>query len=43
MQTCGDYKHIAGTECPYIFRTLEAAFTDFLADIKAIQNEDNTP
>lgn len=39
----GDHKHIAGTECPYIFRSLEAAFTDFLADIKTIQNEDSTP
>lgn len=39
----GDHKHITGTECPYIFRTLESAFTDFLTDIETILNEDNTP
>ena len=39
----GDHKHIRGTECPYIFRTLEAAFSDFLVDIETIQNEDKTP
>lgn len=39
----GDHKHIAGTECPYIFRTLEAAFADFLADINAILNGSNAP
>jgi hypothetical protein len=32
----GDHKHIGGIECPYIFRTLEAAFTDFLADIETV-------
>jgi hypothetical protein len=35
----GDHKHIGGIECPYIFRTLEAAFTDFLADIETVLHE----
>jgi hypothetical protein len=37
----GDHKHIGGTECPYIFRSLEAAFTDFNADINIILNGSN--
>ena len=39
----GDHKHIAGTECPYIFRTLESAFMDFLTDIETIRKKDNEP
>ena len=39
----GDHKQIRGREFPYIFRTLEASFTDFLADIETILNKDNTP
>lgn len=35
----GDHKHISGTECPYLFRSLEAVFEDFLADIDAMMNE----
>lgn len=35
----GDHKHFGGIECPYIFRTLEAAFTDFLADIETVLHE----
>jgi len=37
----GDHKHIAGIESPYTFSTMEAAFSDFIADIDSIlQNED---
>ncbi len=32
----GDHKHIKGVECPYLFRSLEAVFDDFLADIDAV-------
>lgn len=39
----GDHKHIDGAECPYIFRGLEAAFTDFVADIETWLNKDGTP
>lgn len=39
----GDHKHIAGTECPYIFRTLETAFIDFLADVENILKKDTEP
>ena len=28
----GDHKHLAGIEHPYIFRSLEIVFTDFIAD-----------
>jgi hypothetical protein len=37
----GDHKHIGRSEYPYIFRSLEAAFTDFNADINAILNGSN--
>lgn len=37
----GDHKHIGGIECPYTFSTMEAVFTDFIADIDNILlNED---
>ena len=39
----GDHKHIGGIECPYIFRTLNAAFADFITEIKIILNKDNAP
>ena len=39
----GVHKQIRGTEFPYISRTLEASFTDFLADIETILNKDSTP
>jgi hypothetical protein len=39
----GDHKHIRGTEFPYIFRTLEATFTDFLADIETFFAGEKTP
>jgi hypothetical protein len=35
----GDHKHIGVTECPYIFRSLSAAFADFRTDIETIMNE----
>ena len=39
----GDHRHIDGTECPYLFRSLEALFDDFLADIDAVmERQENT-
>jgi Family of unknown function (DUF6516) len=32
----GDHKHITGIEYPYTFSTMEAVFTDFIADINSI-------
>lgn len=32
----GDHKHIGESECPYLFRSMEAAFDDFLEDVKAV-------
>lgn len=39
----GDHKHIAGTECQYIFRSLKSLFADFLADIEIIMKERGAP
>jgi len=32
----GDHKHLQGVELPYLFRSLEATFADFLADIAMV-------
>lgn len=32
----GDHKHLAGTEHPYIFSSLETVFTDFITDRDAV-------
>ena len=39
----GDHKHIGVTECQYIFRSLNAVFSDFRADIETIMNERGVP
>ena len=39
----GDHKHFMGKELPYIFRTLEAVFSDFNADINIILNGRSEP
>ena len=39
----GDHKHIEGAELPYLFRSLDATFADFLTEIaKVIEKERNT-
>ncbi|NVN98910.1 MAG: hypothetical protein HXX17_06255 [Geobacteraceae bacterium] len=35
----GDHKHMAGTECQYLFRNLKQLFADFLTDIEIILRE----
>jgi len=35
----GDHKHIEGIELPYLFRSLEATFDDFLADIETVMEK----
>ena len=32
----GDHKHLEGAELPYLFRSLEDTFADFLADIATV-------
>ena len=40
----GDHKHLQGVECPYLFTSIEAAFTDFLADCgAAAAHQEETP
>lgn len=39
----GDHKHFMGKELPYIFRTLEAVFADFSADVNIILNGSSEP
>lgn len=35
----GDHKHLKGAEIPYLFRSLETTFSDFLADVSAAMEE----
>lgn len=38
----GDHKHLEGSELPYLFRSLEATFDDFLADIETLMEKQRT-
>ncbi len=36
----GDHKHVREVETPYVFRSREALVADFLADVRAVQAEE---
>jgi hypothetical protein len=38
----GDHKHLEGVELPYLFRSLEAAFDEFLTDIETVMEKQGT-
>jgi hypothetical protein len=39
----GDHKHLEGAELPYLFRSMEATFSDFLADITTVLANKGAP
>ncbi len=38
----GDHKHVRGVETPYEFTTREQLIEDFLADVRAVQAEEES-
>lgn len=35
----GDHKHIEGSECPYLFRSMEGVLVDFTEDSNAVRQK----